>query len=191
MYMNHKPLLIFVRGIPGSGKSFLSEALTKKIGLKNTVLLDPDAIDEKDPGYISLSKDLTQDGLPKTIHPFRWLRKSACEAISSGKTVIWNQPFTDLGVFSRLILFIEENSAHNSKLEILIIEVSIDQDTAKERIQSRIAKGGHGPSDSTFQKRVNGYETFSDSYQTIEINGNDTVELSVDKVLQKIDALQD
>jgi len=183
---NNKPLLIFVRGLPGSGKSYLSEALIDQVGASRTLLLDPDAIDTENAGYKLLANELIEQDLNPAILPFRWLRQSACKGVSNGKIVIWNQPFTIKGVFDRLIQFIKDTSTYDGDLRVLVVEIEIDPIEAKQRIDKRMEEGGHGPDDETFAKRVFEYESFSDSYDTVRINGSEEINASVQKILKKI-----
>jgi len=185
--MKQQPVLLFIRGLPGSGKSYLSDALIENLGQDRTVLADPDAIDVENEDYVALSDNLSEEGLSPAIHPFRWLRQKACEGISSGKIVVWNQPFTDRGVFDRLILFIKANSTYDGELKVLIVEVEIDHDTAKKRIEDRITEGGHGPSSATFQRRIQEYRSFSDGYATLSIRGDSATEKSLLAVVEALE----
>lgn len=185
--MKQQPTLIFVRGLPGSGKSYLSDAIIAKIGHDKAVLVDPDAIDRENSGYIALSDSLSSEGLNPAIYPFRWLRKTACAGISSGKTVLWSQPFTNRGVFDRLVLFIKENSTYDGDLRVLLIEVEIDQTMAKQRIEQRIAAGGHGPSDMTFIRRASEYESFSGDYATLSVHGDSAINESVKDIMKALE----
>ena len=187
--MNKKPLLVIVRGLPGSGKSYLSEAVSKKLDGLAVTLLDPDVIKTKSKEFLEFSQSLSEEGLAEAIHPFRWLRKNACDAITANKIVIWNQPFTIRGIFDRLLVFIMDNSEHDRELDILVVEISIDNTVALERIEKRKNEGGHGPSNDTFEKRVSEYESFSDSYDTLKLNGSDDIDENASLVADRINAI--
>lgn len=85
MSQTNNPALVFIRGIPGSGKSYLAEALEKSLGSENVIMLDPDKIDLTSKEYLEFSESLTKEGVDKKLHPFRWLRTNAYGAIGSGK----------------------------------------------------------------------------------------------------------
>jgi hypothetical protein len=173
--------LLFIRGIPGSGKSFLATELLKS--LNNVVLLDPDTIDFNDPEYVTFSKELTNDNLDVIIHPFRWLRKKACESVKPGALIIWNQPFTNRGVFDRLVNFIQnEADKKNVAVHVLVLEVDVTQEVAYERILSRISAGGHGPTKKTFASRATDYVSFEDGYDTLHLDGTTDVQILAKKV---------
>ena len=182
-----QPTLIMIRGLPGSGKSFVANKLAETLGPEHVVILDPDALDNTSSEYLAFSKKLSAEGVDKVLHPFRWSRKRACDGIVDGKTVIWNQPFTDSGIFGRLVTFIEEYAKEqNVDMQTLLVEVDIDHDTAKQRIAERKADGGHGPSDATFDKRAVDYESLADEYRTVSIHGKNDVDQSVKMILEAL-----
>lgn len=184
------PTLIMVRGLPGSGKSYLAAALENELSKDGVVVLDPDALDVTAADYLAFSKELDAEGLDKAIHPFRWSRKLACDAIAAGKIVIWNQPFTNRGVFERLVAFLEAHAKErNIHLPVLLVEVEIDPETAKARIAERKKAGGHGPSDNTFAHRVGEYESYADSFRAVVVNGKDDVATSLSAVMRALGEL--
>lgn len=183
--MNNKATLLFIRGIPGSGKSFVSTRLVKSI--KGAVLLDPDAIDYENPDYIEFSKQLSKEGLDTAIHPFRWLRKQACEKATPGAVVIWNQPFTNRGVFDRLVVFIQNEAQKNDvDVQVLVLEVNTPAQLAYERIQARIATGGHGPTSETFKNRVENYASFEDGHTTLQLDGTQDIDILVQQIIDNL-----
>jgi predicted ABC-type ATPase len=181
------PILLFIRGIPGSGKSYLASAMTEKIGAENTIVLDPDMLDIENQNYIDFSNNLTSEGLDSSIHPFRWLRKQACDGISNNKIVLWNQPFTKKGIFERLIKYIEENSDNNNEgLKVFLIEIEVDPEIAKKRVLERKNNGGHGPSENVFAYHVEHHESYANDFNTIKINGTDDIQQSVEHIVKRL-----
>jgi predicted ABC-type ATPase len=179
-----------IRGLPGSGKSHLAAKLAHALGKDDTVMLDPDGLDVTDGAYLAFSRELEKEGLDTAIHPFRWLRKLACDAITAHKVVIWNQPFTNRGVFERLVAFLESHAREQGlELPVLVVEVEIDPEVAKARIAQRKQAGGHGPSDKTFAQRVGEYESYADGFRTVTVRGDDDINASLDAVLQALDGL--
>lgn len=186
----HYPTLIMIRGLPGSGKSYLADALRKRLGLQNVFIADPDTADLTGEEYRLYSNELAKEGLDKAIHPFRWSRKLACDAISARKIVIWNQPFTIRGIFDRLVAFLQAYAhEHNIRLPVLLVEVEIDHAVAKERIAKRKQSGGHGPSAATMSRRIEEYESYTDDYLTISVHGSDEVASSVAAVMRALHEL--
>lgn len=183
------PKLVMVRGLPGSGKSFISDILAKKIGT-DVIVLDPDRLNTEDPAFKELSRSLSEDGLDESIHPFRWLRKQACEGVVAGHTVIWNQPFTHSGVFERLVEFIRSYAAdHEVDVPVLLIEVEIDETTAKQRISDRKKAGGHGPVEAVFNKRAEEYESLAGRFHSVVVKGDSDIDETIDKILVKLQEL--
>lgn len=184
------PVLIMIRGLPGSGKSYLAEALQDSIGQDRVLVLDPDKIKTRDEEYLKFSDNLSAEGLDKTIHPFRWSRKLACDGVVRGKIIIWNQPFTIRGIFDRLVLFMQNYAkVQNISVPVLNVEVEIDQNSAKNRINDRKKSGGHGPSINTFNKRISEYKSFADGYETIVVDGVDRIDKSVNKIIEHLKEL--
>jgi hypothetical protein len=88
------PLLIIVRGLPGSGKSYLAARLHKAFGEDAVVALDPDTIDLNSQEYRDHSAALTAEGVDAMVHPYRFSLGKALQGITDHKIIIWNQPFT-------------------------------------------------------------------------------------------------
>lgn len=191
--MNHRknPTIVFVRGLPGSGKSYLANKLITKIGSDKALVLDPDATDYHSEEYINHTNALSAEGVDKQLHPYRFLRAQAFEAINDGKIIVWNQPFTNLDTFRKVIAKMKEHAEQNKKtLAMLIVEVDLDVTTAKKRVAARKKSGGHGPSENTFNRFHNDYTSFAnENIKTISVNGSDDVAKSVATVMNAIENL--
>jgi deoxyadenosine/deoxycytidine kinase len=183
-------VMILIRGLPGSGKSYLATSLKDKIG-KNVVVLDPDMTDYESDEYKLHSEKLTKEGVDSSLHAYRFLRAKAYKGILDQKITIWNQPFTNLDIFKKMIERMQEYALeHNRKLLFLIVEVEVEVDVAKKRIEKRKTEGGHGPSDATFNRFLNDYFTFAHlGYSTLTVNGFDNVSDSADSVMKALNAL--
>ena len=185
------PILVIIRGLPGSGKSYLAQELVSQIGSKLVATLDPDSIEYQSSDYINFTNDLISQGVDEKLFPYRFLRANAYKAIESGKIIIWNQAFTNQDLLNRTIINLQNYAQdHNSQLKVLIVEMEIDQVVAKKRVADRESNGGHGVSDIAFQKFIDEYASFVDyGYQTIVLNGNnglDTNTLQVKNTLATI-----
>lgn len=179
-----------IRGLPGSGKSYLAAELEKAIGKDRVLILDPDTVDLKNKDFLAFSRQLTKEGLDKKIHWYRWTRKNACDAAVEGKVVIWNQPFTDRGIFERLVAFIQAHAReYGVDLPVLLVEVEIGHDTAKQRIADRKQAGGHGPSEQTFARRASEYQSYADGFRTVAVHGEDDIAASVAAVMKEFKQL--
>jgi hypothetical protein len=158
MSKNDRPALIFIRGVPGSGKSYLETALENSLGKE------------------------------KRLHPFRWLRSKACEGIAAGKVIVWNQPFTIVDIFNRLITYLQNYATeHGTDVPVLIVEVDLDHNLAKERVLKRKQQGGHGPSEQTLIRRIDEYKSYTDQgYNSVTVHGDRDVAESVSAVVNKL-----
>jgi len=185
------PILILIRGLPGSGKSHLAAKLYDTIGSDQVTLLDPDGIDLTSPEYLALCETLRVAGIEEKFFPNRFLKVKGYEAIIGHKVIIWNQPFTDLGGFQRSIDSLRTfASAQHIPMPILLVEVEIDHDVARERVKARREQGGHGPSADRFAQFIDEYTTFADQgYQTIVVRGDNDVSHATTAIIDALHAL--
>lgn len=184
------PVIIFVRGLPGSGKSFLTSKLRAAID-DDVVVLDPDTIDFKSDKYVQHEKDLTLQEVNPALFAYRFLRGQAYEAIAKHQIVIWNQPFTNLEIFHKMIANLRlEADKYKIDLPIMVIEVEIDPSIASNRIDTRKNQGGHGPTHATFNRFINDYTSFrNEGYDTVTVQGDDDIELSVRHIITELQTL--
>ena len=179
------PVLVIVRGIPGSGKSYLTSRLAEAIGRDSVVVLDPDTIDKSSVEYKQFTAQLIDEGVDEKFHPFRFLRQRGFDAIINNQVIIWNQAFIDLKGFQitvdRMTEFAESQEVD---LPLLVIEVEIDAKVAKARIADRQSNGGHDVPHDKFEEFVNSYESFSKhGFTTVTIDGVSDIDESVQKLL--------
>lgn len=186
-----KPVLVLIRGLPGSGKSFLTRELERRLPADVLVVLDPDAIDFNSSEYAAHREALSREGVDEKLHPYRFLRAQAYRGIAEHKIIIWNQPFTNLEIFHKMLANMHlQAEEHQVKLEVLVVEVEVDPDTAKQRVDSRKQAGGHGPSDTTFERFKADYESFADQgLRTVRVQGGGDVVQSAEKVMAELQAL--
>lgn len=170
---HHVPALFLIRGVPGSGKSHLAQALRTALGDATTVYLDPDLIDRTSTAFRETVEQLRAEGVDERFHTYRFLRSQAYTAIRSRKTIIWSQAFSD---FEGLRKTVERLRAfalrHGIKLPLLIIELEIDPDVAKARIAQRTSLGGHHVPQAVFDRFAENYQSFAGKgYPTVTIDG--------------------
>lgn len=181
-----------VRGLPGSGKSYLAAALVESLGADNVVALDPDATDYASQEYRDHSKSLSEQGVEEKFHPYRFVRARAHKAIDEHKVLVWNQPFIALDGFEKTIKNLQTYAdEHETHLPLLVVEVEAHPDTAKERVATRKEQGGHGPSEGTFQRFIDQYESFADhGYPVVVVHGENDVQHSVAAVVEALEKLR-
>ena len=188
--LRSEPLLVLVRGLPGSGKSYIASAVQEKLGASEVVLLDPDTIDFESSAYIEMSTRLTEDGVDSKLYPYRFLRQQAYEGILAGKIIIWNQAFTNLYIFDRTILNLQNYAAeHSVELKHIVVEVEIDAQAARIRIEARVAGGGHDVSVEAFERFMTDYESFAKhGHDPVIVQGDADIAATLDTVVQAISA---
>lgn len=186
------PVLILVRGVPGSGKSYFSDRLGAELTDTPHIVLDPDATDYTSQEYRDHVAQQIQDGVDKALHPYRFLRAKAYDAINKHQVIIWNQPFTDLEILKKVTDRLQEQAVeYGTTLPVLLVEVEIPDDVAKERVAKRKSQGGHGPSDERFAKFVAEYSSAkANGYQTITIDGLTDPENYIPEVIQTLQQLR-
>ena len=186
-----QPILILIRGLPGSGKSYLATALQRALGSTPVVALDPDAVDLDSQAYADHVATATAEGVDPRIHLYRFLRGQAWAGILAHEIIIWNQPFTNLDVFQKMTTGLKAYATeHDTELRILVVEVGIDPEVASARVAERKQTGGHGPSDATFTRFVTEYVSFApEGYNTVAVPGNGNVAASVETILDRINQL--
>lgn len=172
---------MIIRGIPGSGKSYLTRKLQQSLGVDTVVVLDPDGIDKNGEAFRGFSQQLTAEGVEEKFHPFRFLRQTGYDGILAGKTVIWNQAFNDFNGFeitvTRMQEFAKEHSIH---LRVLVVEVEIDVEAAATRIAARVAAGGHDVPREKLDKFASEYESFAGrGYDTVTVDGGGDSDVSI------------
>ncbi|MFZ1250727.1 MAG: ATP-binding protein [Candidatus Microsaccharimonas sp.] len=185
------PILIIIRGVPGGGKSYLAKTLVDVLGKENTIVLDPDQVDQTSTEYTRYSQSLSEEGIDEKFHLYRFSRQQAYDAVPHKKIIIWNQGFIDFDGLSLTIKRIEDvASEHGLTLKTLVVDVEIDPEIAKSRIATRVQQGGHNVPDDALDRFVNQYRSFAgNGYPTVSVTGTDAVELSAEKVLASLTPL--
>lgn len=177
--------LVIVRGVPGSGKSYIATELQKVIGEEKVVLLDPDAIDYDSQTYRSHCREQAKEGVDPALYAYRFLRAQAYRAIEQRKVIVWNQPFTNKEIFHKMIGRLQDHAKEwGTEVDVLIVEVSIDEAVARARVQQRKRDGGHGPSEQTLSKRIEDYDSFAgEGFPVLAVDGEQEVSKSVAVVI--------
>lgn len=185
------PTLVLVRGLPGSGKTYLATALKKELGEDNVVTLDPDATDYNSIEYTEMSAKLTAEGVDTKFFPYRFLRFQAWEGIENNKIIIWNQAFTNLDGFNKTVVNLQTYaSEHGKHLPLLVVEVEVEHPVAKERVAKRRNEGGHDVAEEAWDRFIKEYRSFSEEgFNTVAVHGQDDVAKSVDAVVAALQKL--
>lgn len=165
--------LIFIRGLPGSGKSYLAKHLVRLFDPSTVVVLDPDLVDQSSTAYKEHVKEQVRENVDPKLHLYRFSRAQAFQAAKNGKIIIWDQPFNDFETFKKVYERFREYATTNGvELKIVVVEVEIDPVLAEKRVRARKLKGGHGPSSDTFSRFVQNFESFEErGYDLIKVNG--------------------
>lgn len=177
---------IVVRGLPGSGKTHLAKALAAQ--LSGCVVLDPDEVDQGSQSYKDHVTSQVAEGVDPKLHLYRFLRAKAYQAIEDGKTIIRNQPFSNLEVFQKIMQRMKDKATESDRvLRVLIVEVELDPAKAEQRVADRKQSGGHGPSKNTFNRFNREYATFENQgYDIVRVAGDADTDESVSKIREAL-----
>ena len=187
---NKQAVVVLIRGLPGSGKSTIVSQYVDQSD-RDLVVLDPDATQYDSNEYRAFCKQQTIDGVDSKLHPYRFLRAQAYTGIENGQTVLWNQAFTNLDIFHKMVDRFKEHAAlHDVALQILVAEVAIDPKIAEQRIKARVADGGHDVNSEKLQQFINEYRSFEgEGYRVVSLDGENDVTNSANKLSDAIEAL--
>jgi predicted kinase len=163
--------VIFIRGVPGSGKTTLSEHLSSKI---NGIVIDPDFTALKDPEFQKTVQENTEEGRLKKLK-YRHNLKKAKEILETGTHVIWTQPW-------RKISGLEKTERALSSLKPNFIYA--DMDTSIDLCWKRTRrKHGNITKRNYIEKYVNRQEPFLNfSKQRVKIDGTGSLDKESDKI---------
>lgn len=171
---NKRAIVILVRGLPGSGKTYMAQKLIPLLD-RRVVLLDPDTVDTDSQEYRQHVETLLHEGVDERLHLYRFLRGQAYQGIASGDIVMWNQPFTNLDIFNKMVAnFQLQADEKNVHLSVLVVEVMLDPEVAQKRVIERKQSGGHGPSAAAFDTFTKDYVSFApEGYHVVSVPGDD------------------
>lgn len=183
-----RAFLIIMRGLPGSGKSYVAKKLEETLGPQELVILDPDGIDFTSSEYSQFSEELSRQGVDIALHPYRFLRANAYSAIDAGKIILWNQAFTNQELVHRTIINLQAHASEKEKtLNCLIAEMNIDPETAKARVKSRADAGGHAVTNEVFERFLKDYKPLEGyDYPLLSLDGGSLAELSAQVLAEEI-----
>jgi len=188
-----RPFLIFVRGLPGAGKSDLVDLLLDFPPLSDSLRLDPDRVDLTDPDFVAFVRNLPLELSPKR-QIYRFLLYQADEALRQGQSVIWEQPWRLVwGLYitiENLTYFLTgKEDITQAPFQTVIVEVLIDPAKARERVARRFAEGRHSLKAEQLQDFVGKLEDCSSlNLPMVEIAG-DRVAETVEEVKNLITQL--
>lgn len=186
--MFNNPILVMMRGLPGSGKSRIAHAVKNHFDPETVVILDPDETDYKSRGYQRFTKELKQNGVDEKLYPYRYLRSQAYHAIERDQVVLWNQAFTHLDIFRRTIANLQAYARDkNKQLDVLVVEVEVTPEVAKARVAARVSEGGHDVTDENFARFLQDYKSFkNDDFDPLILNGEKPIDELAAEVAEAI-----
>lgn len=123
--------LIFIRGLPGAGKSTLAKRIKNNSKEKYSIV-EPENVN-----LVSTEKDPIKNKNFK----YRINLKSCIGYLEEGNNVIWAQPWRKMDGLNRTLDFIFE--LYSNPIELWMIEIAIKPEEAWERAKYKLEPHGY------------------------------------------------
>ncbi len=183
-------VIIFVRGIPGSGKSCLSQKVKDQMPRDYVVLVDPDSVDKNSIDYSDFVENLKKKhpDLDPKVFLYRYLLCLVREKLLEEKLIIWNQPFSDLENLDYTITKVKSFVPEGRRLNILVVDIEVDKEEARQRVKKRKEEGGHGPDDKYFDKLVCSFQKAESlGYDYLCVKSEPGMDLPLREILKRME----
>jgi len=155
MSQRRKPLLLFVRGLPGSGKTTVTDTLAETPLLCDAEYLDPDRVNKKQEAYLRHVSKQPADLSNKTVL-YRFLLTKAIAALQTGRHVVWEQPWSWAEGIEITLAKIRNALGTIITVDPIIIELTVEFEKATERVSERYRQGEHTLNPAQFKKLFQG-----------------------------------
>lgn len=178
--------LLFMRGLPGSGKTLLAYGIRDRFPDKSVKIVDPDEIGHESQEYINFIDKLksVNPDLEERFFPYRYLMAMAESSLADGGMVIWNQAFTNVNALNRTASKLK--NLIDNDIQIAILQIEVSPSVAWERVKDRMQKGGHGMNFETFSIFVQTFGTEEFEYPTINIQSEGLFEDILSEACNKL-----
>lgn len=171
---NTVPMLIIIRGIPGSGKSAISKELVRQLNSSSTrdvTLIDPDENVYKNSDANTQTSTSRED-----------LQIKAMVALQKGGVVIWDQLLTSIDSLEKINLI----KKLIQPAVLTLIEISLETEVAWDRVLKRQELGEQfGPDRDQFDDYLSKWSSLHEAGLDglILVDGNQSVEESTRVIL--------
>ena len=155
--------LMFIRGLPGAGKSTISNKIS---AITDSIVVDPDLISDKN---------------NKATHEERFRKYKLClskakKALITGHSVIWTQPWRKI---QNILITI--NNLNSKDIRFLLVNMKIPTDESWNRSKTKF--------DNNREKFNNFVTKFTDFHKdfkvdSININGQKDIDENVKKIIK-------
>jgi dephospho-CoA kinase len=185
-------MLIFIRGLPGSGKTSLANELTKKL---TCTIVDPDNIKNNDLDFTKFCKENYnqahhKDAILSKKILYRYNFIYAKKQLANNKIVLWVQPWSLLEGIYNTIQRLEDCGLSKSTISPLVLDITISYRIALIRVSKRYLENTSYISPASLDR------DFFDIYQhtnkkdlmipVIKLNGNKCCDILAEEAYSAI-----
>jgi adenylate kinase family enzyme len=157
---NNLLFCIFIRGLPGAGKSSLSSVLSTNFKAE---VLDPDKL------ILPSNEKPPKDERLKTFR-YRRLLEKCVNCLNKSTNIIWEQPWRKIINIKKTVDMITNVSTTSTeKIEFLVVEISINKLTSWERSKNKFGNR------SQFEEFVNKYQDYNLNLPYLKLDGTKSV----------------
>ncbi|MBN1162454.1 hypothetical protein JXA34_01780 [Patescibacteria group bacterium] len=164
-----EPVTVFIRGLPGLGKSTLAHKLS---GITNFKIINPDDINTESSDYIEFAHSLNVKRL-KNIK-YRYNLHQAINYLLNGINIIWEQPWRKISNISITI----ENIRNKTPTRYIILEFPLDIDKSWRERENRFS------SKQAFKKYVSKWQPLEENRNTVLVHEN----ISISDLINRINS---
>jgi adenylate kinase family enzyme len=166
---------IFIRGLPGVGKTSLAKAVS---AVHRATILNPDDLSQSN----NLG-DLKTARLK--VLKYRFLLDRCIEELKNGKNIIWEQPWRKTKNIQITVDNIKKATQRsNFPAKFLVVEICTDKNISWDRSKNKFKTLDH------FEKYINKYQKYNLKLPYLPLSGSEnTAELvnSITKLLKTLD----
>lgn len=169
---NLKTTCLFIRGLPGSGKTTLAKNVSSVLKF---VLLDPDELHIQE-------LDGTNTGERLKNIKYRYLVKNCIETLKNNQNVIWSQPWRKIENIKITVDNINQliPGTKPNNLSFVVAEIVIDKDLSWKRCSRKF------DTRELFNQYVDKYQSYNLNLPYIRLDGNQNSQKITSELLSQL-----
>ncbi|MBU0534885.1 ATP-binding protein [Patescibacteria group bacterium] len=159
--MSGVQFIVFIRGLPGAGKSTISNKICNITGY---VRIDPDLIPDK--YNISLHKE--------RMRKYKICLNEAIKSIRNGLSIVWAQPWRKIKNIQLTI-----NRINNLNVKPILVNINIPVEESWNRSKNRFYNNRQD-----FDNYISKFAVFDNNFKidSVDIEGTEDINTNVDRI---------